>query len=145
VVKKVMSEPFVTPAPEPVFNLSRDERFPPAVVYGLFLLSPFTCGMTALIGLALAMHFRRGASQLQDSHYVFQIRTVAFLIGAVLSAALMSMLAFPFFLIAVGILFWIFGGLIVFGAGLWFMVRSIAGLVRILQGEAYPQPRSYFL
>ena len=137
-----MTEPFTSqslahPAPEPVFGLSRDERLTPAVIYGLFLIAPF--------GLGLALHFRKSASPLQASHYLFQIRTVAFMIGAVLALGISAGLAFPLFLIALGVLFWVFGGIIMLVVGSWFLIRSLVGLVRILQGEAYPQPRSYFL
>lgn len=145
-----MTEPFTSqslahPAPEPVFGLSRDERLTPAVIYGLFLIAPFNGGLSALVGLGLALHFRKSASPLQASHYLFQIRTVAFMIGAVLALGISAGLAFPLFLIALGVLFWVFGGIIMLVVGSWFLIRSLVGLVRILQGEAYPQPRSYFL
>ena len=36
-------------------------------------------------------------------------------------------------------------GLLLAPAGVWFAVRSIVGLVKLINGEAYPNPQSWFI
>jgi uncharacterized membrane protein len=131
----------VTPAP----SVQTDERTAPAIIYGLYLGGFLTGGVSTLVGFLMACALKRDGSHLQQSHYEFQIRTMAILAAGFIIALGVILAGFPLALILVGILFWIAGGLMMSTLFIWFAVRSGLGLVRLLQGQAYPQPRTWFI
>lgn len=116
-----------------------EDKMMPAVCYGLYLLA-FATGITAVIGLIIAYAQRAGAGPAMQSHYTFLIRTfwiglalmiaggVLFGVGALLAIILIG---FPIMGVA-----W----LVLAGAGIWYGVRCIIGLVFLSRGEAYPRP-----
>ncbi len=124
---------------------STDERTVPAIIYGLYLGGFLTGGVSTLVGFLMACALRREGTPLQQSHYEFQIRTVAILAAWFIIALGVILAGFPLALILVGVLFWIAGGLMMSVLGIWFAVRSGLGLARVLQAQEYPQPRTWFI
>ncbi|MBQ1543893.1 hypothetical protein C5708_10290 [Caulobacter sp. CCUG 60055] len=117
------------PQPQPV--APADDKTMPIVVYALYLATCLTFGLASVVGLVLAYVNKEAAPDWIKSHYVFQIRTfwiwlIASFVGGVLTV------------IGVGVL-------ILLAAGVWFAVRSIVGLVKLINGEAYPNPQSWFI
>jgi len=116
-----------------------EDKTMPAVCYALYLLA-FATGITAIIGLIIAYSQRSTAGPAMESHYTFLIRTfwiglvlmvaggVLFGVGAILSFILIG---FPIMGVA-----WLIMG----GAGIWYGVRCVVGLVFLSRGEAYPRP-----
>ncbi|TAJ72368.1 MAG: hypothetical protein EPO51_09700 [Phenylobacterium sp.] len=116
-----------------------EDKTMPAVCYALYLLA-FATGITAIIGLIIAYSQRATAGPAMQSHYTFLIRTfwiglmlmvaggILFGVGALLSVILIG---FPIMGVA-----WLILG----GAGIWYGVRCVVGLVFLSRGEAYPRP-----
>lgn len=100
----------------------------PLTVYILFLAT-FVLAVPWLIAGVLAYVFR-GGPDWQQSHFRFQIRT--FWIGILF--AIVATLTIPLF--GLGFLL---GGL----ASLWALIRSIRGLLLLLDREAIPDPASW--
>jgi uncharacterized membrane protein len=122
-----------------------DERTMPVVIYALLLGGFVTGGLSALVGLILAYILREESTELQRNHYQFQIRTIWILFAAFALAIALAIVGTPLALIAIGVLFWIAGGAIITLAGIWFSVRCIFGLARILQDQPVPRPWSLFV
>ena len=120
--------------------VASEDKTLPIVTYVLFLLGFVTHGVTAAVGLIVAYASRSSARPMAESHYTFLIRTfwiglllmvaggVLFGVGALLSVILIG---FPIMGVA-----WLIMG----GAGIWYGVRCIVGLVFLSRGEAYPRP-----
>lgn len=129
-----------TPSPAP---LSQDDRVFPIAVYILYLLGLLN-GVTILIGVIMAYALKDRASELHRTHYIFQIRT--FWIGLVVAAIGGVIFAVGAPLIALfgfGLLLWGLSGLIFAALWVWFLLRCVLGLIKLLQGEAYPRPRAF--
>ncbi|HEX7885450.1 MAG TPA: hypothetical protein VF474_05690 [Phenylobacterium sp.] len=116
-----------------------EDKTMPAVCYALYLLA-FATGITAIVGLIVAYAQRSTAGPTMQSHYTFLIRT--FWIGAVLMVggailfgvgALLSVILIGFPIMAAA-------GLVWGGAGIWYGLRCIVGLVHLSRGDAYPRP-----
>ncbi|MGA0601855.1 DUF4870 family protein [Caulobacter sp. KR2-114] len=131
------------PAPPPM--ASTDERTLPIIVYVLYLAGLFTGGLTTLVGLVIAMGSRAAAPPLAETHYRFQIRTGAVAFAMAVLGSLVFLVGLPLLLILVGVFFLKFAFLIWGLAALYVVVRSIVGLVRIGNGEAYPTPDNWLL
>ena len=131
------------PVCTPPATATTDERTLPAVIYGLYLGGFLTGGFTTLVGFVMAYALRDGATPLQMSHYLFQIRTIWMFAAWFILGLIIILMGFPLSLIVVGVLFWIAGGLIISALGVWFAVRSVLGLARILQGQPWPHPRTW--
>lgn len=98
------------------------------VVYVLYLLG-FAAGITAIAGVLVA-HFKiSDANELYRSHFRYQIRT--FWIG---------LLYFGIGIITYVILI---GYLILFLAGLWYLIRCIKGLVRLTSFKPIEEPMTW--
>ena len=117
-----------------------EDKTMPAVCYGLYLLAFATGGITAIIGLVIAYAQRSSAGPVMATHYTFLIRTfwiglvlmlvsgvvggIIFGIGAVLSVILIG---FP--------ILWIIA-LIALIVMIWFTIKSLFGLLALLDGRA---------
>ena len=132
----------IPPAPP---SATSDHRTLPAVIYGLYLAGFVSGGLTTLIGFVMAMALRDEGSAMQQTHYQFQIRSVMILMIVFMAAIGLILAGLPLALILVGVLFWIAGGLIIGALGLWFGLRCIFGLTRVLKHEAIPQPRTWLI
>ena len=128
--------PAPQPAPQPEVaanevNVKLDARAMGIAVYALYLITLITAGTAAIAGVILAYVVRKDAPEWLRSHYEFQIRT--FWIG--LAATVIGTV-----LVVVGI-----GILILIAAGLWFLIRAVAGLGQLLNNKPYPNPQSWLI
>jgi len=106
------------------------------LVYGLYLLSIPSFALFALLGVIVALSARDGASAFARSHLNDQIRIwfVAFWWGVVLAIATVFGWMLTPILIGFPIL-WIIG-LIALIVMIWFTVKSLFGLLALLDGRA---------
>ncbi|WP_022697071.1 DUF4870 family protein [Euryhalocaulis caribicus] len=98
------------------------------IIYVLFAIPG---GLLSLIGVILAYLKLNMGGPGPNSHFVFQIRT--FWIGILL--AVLGLVVWP---LGLAKTVW-------FLAALWFLARSVIGLVKALGNQAIPSPRSWFL
>jgi len=93
------------------------------VVYGLYMLSCFV-GFSGIIGIIVA-HLKKGDAEgtFLDSHFSNQIRTFWIAFGLVVVGAILSIV--------------VVGWFVMIGAGIWFLYRTIKGLIRLSDNRAY--------
>jgi uncharacterized membrane protein len=95
------------------------------VVYGLYLAAVLSCGIAGIAGVIVA-YIKRGeaGSSIWKSHFDNQIET--FWIWLVL-------------MMAGGLTFWMLGlGFLIIGLGfVWFLYRTIKGLLRALESKPF--------
>jgi len=121
---------------------STEDRTMPAVVYGLYLLG-LTHGLTIIIGLIIAYANRDNAGERMRSHYIFQIRTFWLSIGWFLVGCALIFWGAIFSVILVGIPFFALGWIICGFVWLWFLIRSIIGVIYLARDEPYPRPYAW--
>lgn len=103
-----------------------------ALVNYVLLLFALSNGITALIALVIAFMRRDNASAWLRNHYDFQIRTVIYgIIIAIVGFATIWMLG-------LGLLIWLIGAV-------WLVVRTVVGLMRLVDGRTHPDPAAYWL
>lgn len=142
-----MSDPGPTPPPAsippPAYTPAEDKTLP-TVVYVLYLVG-LVNGLTALIGFVIALGSRASAPPMLETHYRFQIRTMVatLVMGAI--GLVVFVVGLPLLLVLIGILFLKLAMMIWGLAALYLAIRSIVGLVRLSNGEAYPNPESWTL
>lgn len=119
-----------------------EDRTMPAVVYGLYLLG-LTHGLTIIIGLIIAYANRDNAGPRMHSHYTFQIRTFWLSIGWFVIGAAIAFWGGIFSFVLVGLPFLWLGVSICGLVWVWFLVRSILGVVHLARDEAYPRPQAW--
>ena len=100
------------------------------VIYALYLTS-LVIGITALVGVVMAHVLRGNATPQEDSHLRFQVRTFWFALAAGVVGALLSVIGIGF--------------LIMLAVAIWVIVRSVYGLVQIIEGQPIPDPASVLL
>jgi uncharacterized membrane protein len=98
------------------------------IVYALYLAAFFN-GVTAIIGVIIAYVKDSSADPVLHSHYQFQIRT--FWIGM---SYLVAGLILLFVLVGFAVLIWAF---------IWWLVRSIKGLLALNENKPIPNPASW--
>ena len=112
-------------APAGEASKPEDLRLFSIIIYGLYIAGFCSGGFTTLIGVILA-YVKRGDSRgtIYESHFTNAIEVfwVALVIGLIAIP-----LYFLFFL----------GALIHLGLAVWYLCRSIKGLVRVLDNRAY--------
>lgn len=96
--------------------------------YILYLVS-FFLGVTAIVALIFAYINRDEADEIVASHYQYQIRT--FWIG-LLYGVISALLAFV-----------LIGFLLLILVGIWWLVRSIKGLLAVSKKEPVTDPKSW--
>lgn len=129
---------------EPRFSRAREDSLVPAmVIYGLFVVTLPTIGFSALIGLIMAYVLKAQAGPAAWSHYVFQIRTFWLHLLFFPLGLIFLVFGIPLSFVGIGIPLVILGGLMLAGAHIWYVVRSLIGLVIALGGGAYPRPRTW--
>ena len=106
------------------------------VVYALYLLSIPSAATLALVGVLVAVLCREGATGIWRAHLDDQIRiwAIAFMWGVALFAAALVSIALTIVLIGFPLL-WLVGA-IGFAVMLWFTIKSVLGLVALLEGRA---------
>ena len=121
-----------------------EDKVLPIVVYALYLLG-FTNGLTFLVGLIVAYVNRETAGPINASHYTFAIRTFWLSIWWFLVGLGLVFVGLALLVLLIGIPIMILGGTILGAISVWFVVRTILGLVYLLKGEAYPRPRTWLI
>ena len=134
-----MTDPLPTPPP-----YTRDDRVMAIAVYALYIAG-LVNGITVLVGVIMAYALMSGASEPYRSHFIFQIRSFWLSLGFALLGGLLISAGVPLLLIGVGALMIGLGGLILAALWIWFLVRSIIGLVTLYRGDAYPRPRAWIV
>jgi uncharacterized membrane protein len=138
-----MTDVTQTPAPSPSERTDEDKVLP-IVVYALYLLG-FTNGLTFLIGLIVAYVNRDAAGPINASHYTFAIRTFWLSIWWFLGGLALILVGLVLAVLLIGFPMMIAGGVILSLISVWFVVRTILGLVYLLRGEAYPRPLTWLI
>ena len=125
-----------------VSHSATEDRTMPAVNYALYLVG-LTHGLTILIGLIIAYVQRGTAGPVMQSHYTFQIRTFWLSIGWFLVGCALMFWGAIFSVVLIGIPFFGLGAAICGLVWVWFLIRSILGVVYLARGEAYPRPYAW--
>lgn len=121
-----------------------EDKVLPIVVYVLYLLG-FTNGLTFLVGLIVAYVNRETAGPINASHYTFAIRTFWLSIWWFIIGLALVFVGLALLVLLIGIPIMIVGGTILGAISVWFVVRTVLGLVHLLRGEAYPRPRAWLI
>lgn len=108
-----------------------DDRTIAIVNYVLYLLTGPTGGISAIVGVILAYIKKDTADPGLASHFDFQIRT--FWIGLVAS------------LISILLMFVIIGIPLFIALAVWWLLRSVVGLVRVLDRKPIPDPHTWLV
>lgn len=131
-------------APDPASGRVEEDKVLPIVVYALYLLS-FTNGLTFLVGLIIAYVNRETAGPINASHYTFAIRTFWLSIWWFVIGLALFLVGLALAVLLIGIPLLIAGGTILGAISVFFVVRTIMGLVYLLQGQAYPRPQTWLI
>jgi uncharacterized membrane protein len=134
----------IAQGPDPVPARVEEDKVLPIVVYALYLLG-FTNGLTFLVGLIIAYVYRQEAGPINASHYTFAIRTFWLSIWWFLIGLALCLVGLALLVVLIGIPMMVAGAVIMGAVGVWFVVRTIMGLVYLLKGEAYPRPRTWLI
>lgn len=110
-------------SPAPV--VSSENRTMAIVVYGLYLAAlPFSCGIAGIIGVIIAYVKRRDArGTIWESHFDNQISTF--------------WAWFALSVVGVLTVWLLIGFAVLVAAYVWFLYRTVKGLVHALEGRAY--------
>ena len=122
----------------------RDDRVMAIAVYVLYIAG-LVSGVTVLVGVIMAYALKSGASEPYLSHFIFQIRSFWLSIAFALLGGLLVSLGISLLIVGIGALMIGLGWLILAALWVWFLVRSVIGLVTLYRGEAYPRPRAWIV
>ena len=102
-----------------------------AVINYALLLVGIGNGLTVLIAAILAYVRKDNADPLVKNHFQFQIRTFWYWLAMVI----------------VGALTWIFliGMLILLVANIWLVIRSVVGMIRLVDGRPHSDPTGFWV
>jgi len=106
-------------------------------IYILYLLSFFTGGVSAVVGLIMAYMFKDGAGPRAYSHYVFAVRTfwltLAWTVIGVTVLGIGALLSF----IVIGFPIMIAAGVGFCILPIWFVARCVMGLMAAIDDRPY--------
>lgn len=120
--------------PETNQTAERDERLMAGLGYVLILLGNII-GVTTLIAVILAYARKDAAPGWLHSHYVFQIRTFWVAVIGILASSLLvaTVILSPFGLLGFGLIW------------LWVLIRSVIGLIRLIDRRGNADPQGYWV
>jgi uncharacterized membrane protein len=124
-------------------DTAAEDRTLPAVIYGLYLLGVVN-GLTAIIGLVLALANRGRAGERMRTHYTFLIRTCWLWLAWMIIGIVLIAVGAPLSLVLIGIPLFMLGWAIVGLMEAWFIARSVIGVIYLARDEPYPRPYSWF-
>jgi uncharacterized membrane protein len=139
-----MTDQTQLPPPPPPAATASDERTMPIVAYALYLAGTVTA-LTPMIGVIIAHANRDNASWFVRSHYQFLIRTFWITVLALLAGCVAMAVGAVLAIILIGIPIMAVAGLFMALAGIWFVVRSVVGLVYAVQNQPYPNPVTWLV
>ncbi|WP_022701741.1 DUF4870 family protein [Oceanicaulis alexandrii] len=102
-----------------------------AVINYALLLVGIGNGLTVLIAAILAYVRKDNADPLVKNHFQFQIRTFWYWLA----------------MVVVGLLTWVFliGMLILLIANIWLVIRSVVGMIRLVDGRPHSDPTGFWV
>jgi uncharacterized membrane protein len=121
-----------------------EDRTLPAVVYVLYFLGAAN-GLTAVLGLVLALANRGRAGARMRTHYTFLIRTCWLWLVSLVIGALFLLVGAPLSLVLIGYPLLLLGKAIISLAEIWFIARVVTGAIYLARNAAHPRPHSWFL
>lgn len=128
--------------------MNEDERWQGIAVYGLYLVAQFTA-LPYLIGVILAYLFKGSASPAMATHFEHQIGLFwRIVISGVLNSMIISIgaaLSATVVLAIIGIPMIVLGALGLLYTWVMALTRSIRGIGKINNAEAYPVPAGWSL
>ena len=119
---------------QPTHSVTRttdSDRVLAVVNYVLFLVSPGTIGLTTIVAVILAYVRRDRSDGFVTSHYTYQIYTFWYALGIAILGWL------TVWILGLGLLIWLLGAL-------WVVVRSVIGLMRLVDGRPNPDPTQFW-
>ena len=151
-----MSEPSIGTQQDAAISVDASEALPPRaasnandrtyviVTYALYLSAPLFL-ITPLIALVIGYVQRSKAGPILASHYHFQIRS--FWLSTLMGLGLVLATIIGAMLMIIGIGFLITGAayLAMLVLAIWYYVRMIVGLVRVINHEPIANPRSWMV
>lgn len=128
----IMSDTIYEPNPAPTAD--RDDKWLTGLNYVLFLVGNII-GVSSLIAVIIAYARRDAAPHWLQSHYTYQIKSFwAALVGVVACSVLMvTVVLAPLGLLGLALV-WI-----------WMAVRSVMGLIRVIDGRGQPDPHGMWV
>jgi len=112
-----------------------DDRTIAIVVYALYLAMFVTGGVAAIVGVILAYLKKDGEDALTRSHFDFQIRTFWLGLAGVLVSLVLMMT----------IIFIVIGVPLLIAVTVWWLLRIVIGLVRLLDRKPIPDPKTWLV
>ena len=127
-MNQTIYEPTSTPAAD------RDDRLLAGLNYALLIVGNIS-GVSSLVAVIIAYARRDSAPHWLQSHYTYQIKSFwAAIVGIVACTVMvLTVILSPFGLIGFALI-WV-----------WMLVRSIVGLVRLIDGRGHPDPHGMWV
>ena len=124
--------------PEPRYGSSDPEegRAAAGVVWLLYLLAIPSANLLAVVGVVVAYAMRGSSSGWVRAHFDDQIRLFWSVIVWFILLCIVMIVAVPLSLILIGIPFLLAAGLAMLVLFIWFTVKSVLGLIGVVQGRA---------
>jgi uncharacterized membrane protein len=112
----------------------RDDKFLVGLNYVLFLLGNII-GVTSLVAVVIAYARRDHAPHWLQSHYTYQVKSFW---GAFVGLVACTLLVVTVVLSPFGLL----GFLLIWA---WMAIRSVMGLIRLVDGRGHPDPHGFWV
>jgi uncharacterized membrane protein len=134
------SEPF--PVYSPMEDVLNDKTYV-VCIYILYLISIFTGGLTAIVGLIMAYALKGGAGPRAYSHYVFAIRTFWLPLVFALIGSAVLVVGIVLSIVLIGIPIVVMAAIGLCCLPIWFLVRSVIGLIAALEDRPSGRVRAW--
>lgn len=121
-----------------------EDRTLPTIVYVLYFLGVAN-GVTAILGLVLALLNRGRAGERMRTHYTFLIRSCWLWLAWMVIGILLLVVGAPLSLIVIGVPLLVLGKAIISLIEVWFITRLVWGAIHLARNQAYPRPYSWLL
>lgn len=121
-----------------------EDRTLPTIVYVLYFLGVAN-GVTAILGLVLALLNRGRAGERMRTHYTFLIRSCWLWLAWMVIGILLLVVGAPLSLIVIGVPLLVLGKAIISLIEVWFITRLVWGAIYLARNQAYPRPYSWLL
>jgi uncharacterized membrane protein len=136
-----MSDPVTLDSPAPA---AAEDKVLPAVIYALYLVGVAN-GLTVILGLILAYVSRDRAGPKTRTHYDFLIRTFWMTLGWAILGTALIVVGIPLSFVLIGLPLLFLGWAILALLCVWFIVRSVMGVIYLARDEAHPRPDTWLI